>query len=103
MARAFMVAYTAECRDADRVRHRLDAMFAQLLAVGEPTPLQHQIAWIVVDAWVSNALSWLNRRATPGDINRRLWHLLAALARRDGVQRPVVGSPHSLVLDAGRW
>jgi AcrR family transcriptional regulator len=103
MARAFMVAYTTEGRDADRVRHRLDAMFAQLLAGGAPTPLQRQMAWIVVDAWVSNALSWLNRRATTGDINRRLWHLLAVLARRDGVQHPVVGPPPCLVLEAGRW
>jgi AcrR family transcriptional regulator len=102
MARAFMVAYTAEGRDADRVRHRLDAMFAQLLAGGEPTPLQRQMAWIVVDTWMSNALSWLNRRSTTGDINRRLWHLLAVLERRDGVQHPVVGSPHWPVLEAGR-
>jgi TetR/AcrR family transcriptional regulator, cholesterol catabolism regulator len=94
MARAFMVAYTTEGRDADRVRHRLDAMFAQLLAGGSPTVLQRQMARIVVDAWMSNALSWLNRRATIGDINRRLWHLLAVLGRRDGVQLPV-GQPSS--------
>jgi AcrR family transcriptional regulator len=93
MARAFMVAYTTEGRDADRVRHRLDAMFGRLLAGGAPTPRQQQMAWIVVDAWTSNALSWLNRRATTGDINRRLWHLLAVLANRDGVQHPVGGQP----------
>ncbi|HEY9305259.1 MAG TPA: TetR family transcriptional regulator, partial [Mycobacterium sp.] len=85
MARAFMVAYTTEGRDADRVRHRLDAMFARLLAGGAPTPLQQQMARILVDAWMSNALSWLNRRVTTEDINRRLSHLLAVLGRRDGV------------------
>jgi hypothetical protein len=81
MARAFMVAYTAKGRDADGVRHR-----------------------VVVDAWVSNAFCWLNRRAPTGDIDRRLWHLLAVLARRDGVQRLAVGPPHCSVLDEpGRW
>jgi TetR/AcrR family transcriptional regulator, cholesterol catabolism regulator len=94
MARAFLVAYTAESHDADRVRRRLDAMFAQLLAAGTPTPLQRQMAQIVVDAWMSNAFSWLNRRATTGDINRRLWHLLAVLARREGAQYPVGGIPN---------
>jgi AcrR family transcriptional regulator len=29
MSRAFLVAYTNECRDADQVRHRLDAMFVR--------------------------------------------------------------------------
>lgn len=88
MARAFMVAYTTEGHDADRVRRRLDAMFARLLAGGEPTPLQQQMAWIVVDAWVSNTLSWLNRRATTAEINHRLRHVLAVLARRDDVECP---------------
>jgi hypothetical protein len=52
------------------------------------------MAQIVVDAWMSNAFSWLNRRATTGDINRRLWHLLAVLARREGAQHPVGGIPN---------
>jgi hypothetical protein len=59
-----------------------------------PTLLQQQMAWIVVDAWMSNALCWLNRRATTGDINRRLWHLLAVIASRDGVQYRA-GNPSS--------
>jgi AcrR family transcriptional regulator len=91
MARAFLVAYTTEGHDADRVRRRLDATFAELLAGGAPTTLQRQMAQIVVDAWMSNAFSWLNRRATTEDINRRLWHLLAALARGEGAQHPVGG------------
>jgi TetR/AcrR family transcriptional regulator, cholesterol catabolism regulator len=94
MARAFLVAYTTEGHDADRVRHRLEAMFAEVLAGGAPTPLQRQMARIVVDAWASNAFSWLNRRATTGDINRRLWHLLAVLARREGARHPVGDIPN---------
>lgn len=88
MARAFMVAYTTQGRDADGVRRRLDAMFARLLAGGAPTLLQQQMARILVDAWMSNALSWLNRRVTTEDINRRLSYLLAVLGRRDGVAAP---------------
>jgi AcrR family transcriptional regulator len=99
MARAFMIAYTTKDDDADRVRHQLDSMFAKALAGGEPTPLQRQMACIVVDAWVSNALSWLNRRATTEDVNWRLWHLLTVLARRDGVPAPLWSHPSAAVAD----
>jgi TetR/AcrR family transcriptional regulator, cholesterol catabolism regulator len=64
---------------------------------GGPTLFQQQMARIVVDAWMSNALCWLNRRATTGDINRRLWHLLAVLASRYGVQYPASNPSFPLI------
>ncbi|SPM30537.1 hypothetical protein MTAB308_4046 [Mycobacterium terramassiliense] len=95
MARAFMVAYTSECSDADRIRHRLDALFARLLAGGDPSTAQRQVACVIVDAWVSNAVSWLRRRATTGDINHRLWHLLGVVARHEGAHWPPNTRPDS--------
>lgn len=96
MARGFIDAYTDEHPDAHVVRRRLDTLFARLLCSGEPNPRQLQMARIVVDAWSSNALSWLNHRATTEEINQRLWHLLALLARRDGVCAPPQNEPHTL-------
>lgn len=94
MARAFMLSYISGGADCDRVRRRLDAMFALPLGGGdEPTAAQRKLACLVVDSWVSNAISWLHRRATTADINDRLWHLLAVLARRDGLVGPMANQP----------
>lgn len=93
MARGFIVAYTGEGQVVDQVRRRLDAMFVTLLAGGHPSTLQRRKAAILVDVWVSNALCWINRRATTADINRRARQLLAVLASQDDGQLPATSVP----------